>query len=973
MSTVSNLIKSLCSPKLTGRLVIYILVVAAVPVILIAFFAFRTGSAGIQRHTNLHLKSVVSMKAQEVERWFRPLEAIAHVSVSNSSVKEAVGVLLSGDPASEVGAAREYLLRYFDDLMQRNPALQQISVMSAKRDVLLSFAASNPVSLEFESIALPLTSDPGLEFHLPPYVPGGDAIRATIAAPIPQQEGPSAYLMLQASPNSLYESLTADAALGLDGKMYLVDRQGAVLTPQRVPSSVTNDARTTELIDVSGNQFSGGLRYKDFFGVEVVGAYMPLESLGWGVAAEIPIDVAFSDIRRMRWIIVVASASFLVLLLLAAMLISRRITRPLRTLTAGAQAVGSGDLGHRIEIQSNDEIGTLAGSFNQMAKDLDTTQKRMVEAERAAALQTFTEAKVEQLKQLSRLGLLITTESSMEGLVEKTPVMAKDITGASLAALVVFSENDSYVEHVTHTQTTDSTSIEKMMRDPVFLEPLTQGHSINYEPRAIGPYSDQPAAQQYQKFKNILAVPLYAETGDVAGAITIINSANDKSFAQEDQELLQIIAGYISAALQKLHKEDGLQRSEQKALNAVEELRLAQQQLIQAQKMESIGNLAGGVAHDFNNLLTPIMGYAQLGMMALTPGQEHLRTSLLEIQSAAERASNLTRQLLAFSRRQIIEPKVINLNTLVLNMEKMLRRLIGEDVEFSTISASHLQSVKVDPGQIEQVLMNLVVNARDAIPLGGSIKVDTANVTLDLEYSRTHPEVTPGEYVSLGVSDNGTGIPDEVMEHIFEPFFTTKEEGKGTGLGLATCYGIAKQNEGHIAVYSELGQGTTFKIYLPIVEEEAINPSQRGTDDVDQLPRGTETVLLVEDEDIVRELAARVLKGQGYSVLEASNGVEALDIVEEHEGVTIDLLLTDVVMPLMGGRELANQLRTTRPGIKVLFTSGYADESITRHGVLDPDTAFTQKPFSATDLALKVREVLEKPSANEQPILEQRV
>ncbi|MCH8109569.1 MAG: response regulator, partial [Chloroflexi bacterium] len=640
---------------------------------------------------------------------------------------------------------------------------------------------------------------------------------------------------------------------------------------------------------------------------------------------------------------------------------------------AGAQAVGSGDLGHRIEIHSNDEIGTLAHSFNQMAKDLDTTQKRMVEAERAAALQTFTEAKVEQLKQLSRLGLLITTESSMEGLVEKTPVMAKDITGASLAALVVFSENDSDVEHVSHTETTDPASVEQMLRDPVFLQPIVQGHSVNYEPHAIGQYSDQPAIHQYQRLKNILAVPLYTETGDVAGAIIIINSDDDTNFAQEDQELLQIIAGYISAAIQKLRKEDGLQRSEQKALNAVEELRLAQQQLIQAQKMESIGNLAGGVAHDFNNLLTPIMGYAQLGMMALSPGQEKLRSSLLEIQNAAERASNLTRQLLAFSRRQIIEPKVIDLNTLVLNMEKMLRRLIGEDIEFSTIPASHLRSVKVDPGQIEQVLMNLVVNARDAIPIGGSIKIETANVTLDLEYSRSHPEVAPGEYVSLGVSDNGTGIPDDVMEHIFEPFFTTKEEGKGTGLGLATCYGIAKQNGGHIAVYSELGQGATFKIYLPVVEEEAVNPSQRGTDEIDKLPRGTEMVLLVEDEDAVRGLAARVLKGQGYSILEASNGVEALNVVQKNENTKIDLLLTDVVMPLMGGRELADKLRAKRPGIKVLFTSGYTDEAIIRHGSLDPDTAFTQKPFSATDLALKVREVLEKPSADEQSILEQHV
>ena len=353
MNRISNIIKRLSSPKLTGRLVIYIVVVAAVPVVLIAFFAFRTGSAGIRRHTNLHLISVVSMKAQEVERWFRPLEASARVLAGNSNVKEAVEVLLAGDQVSEVDAAREKLLQYFDDLMQRNAALYQIAVISADRDVLLSSATSNPISLELESIALPQNAVSGLEIHLPPYVPGNDTVRAIIVAPIPRQEGPSAYVILQASPDSLYESLSADAALGLNGKIYLVDRQGAVLTPQRVSSSATNGAYATGLISESANQFSGGLRYKDFYGIEVVGAYMPLESLGWGVAAEIPIDMAFSDIRHMRWAIAVASASFLVLLLLAAMLIGSRITRPLRVLTAGAQAVGSGDLGHRIETHSN--------------------------------------------------------------------------------------------------------------------------------------------------------------------------------------------------------------------------------------------------------------------------------------------------------------------------------------------------------------------------------------------------------------------------------------------------------------------------------------------------------------------------------------------------------------------------------------------------------------------------------------------
>ena len=382
-----------------------------------------------------------------------------------------------------------------------------------------------------------------------------------------------------------------------------------------------------------------------------------------------------------------------------------------------------------------------------------------------------------------------------------------------------------------------------------------------------------------------------------------------------------------------------------------------ERQLLQAQKIEAVGMLANGVAHDFNNLLTPIMSYAELAAWAL-PSASHVSPYLHEIRKAAERASHLTRQLLAFSRRQIIEPQVFDLNDLVLNLDKLLRRLIGEDIELVTLPSIHPGIVKVDPGQMEQVLVNLSVNARDAMPHGGKLSVATGEVTLDDDYARRHPEATPGRYVMLVVGDTGIGITHEVKDHIFEPFFTTKDPGKGTGLGLSTCYGIVAQAGGHMTVDSEPGQGTTFKIYLPAVRENASAPPLR--DAPAKLPFGTETVLVVEDEPSVRAVASRLLRRQGYSVLEAANGQEALSLAQAHADEEIHLLLADVVMPLMGGKELAQQLGETHPGARVLFTSGYTDDAIVNYGDLDSSTEFMQKPFTPTTLAHRVREVLEK-------------
>jgi len=390
----------------------------------------------------------------------------------------------------------------------------------------------------------------------------------------------------------------------------------------------------------------------------------------------------------------------------------------------------------------------------------------------------------------------------------------------------------------------------------------------------------------------------------------------------------------------------------------VTQRRHLEEQLTHAQRMEAIGHLAGGVAHDFNNLLTVVTGYSELVLRRLG-AESPVRQEIEQIKKAGERATTLTRQLLAFSRKQMLQPRVLDLNAVLSDVEHLLRRLIGENIQLTMVLGPDLKRVKADPGQMEQIIMNLAVNARDAMPQGGMLTVGTANVVLDDDYANQHVDVKPGQYVMLAVSDTGIGMDDHTRSHIFEPFFTTKVKGKGTGMGLSTVYGIVKQSGGYVWVYSEPNQGSTFKIYLPRIDDPI--ETQDAANLAEELSAGVETVLLVEDEEAVRSLVCKVLRASGYTVLESLNPADALRIAREHPD-PIHLLLTDVVMPQMSGREVANQVIVLRPSTKVLFISGYTDDAIVHHGVLDPKTAFLHKPFSPDALARKVREVLDNSS-----------
>lgn len=454
-------------------------------------------------------------------------------------------------------------------------------------------------------------------------------------------------------------------------------------------------------------------------------------------------------------------------------------------------------------------------------------------------------------------------------------------------------------------------------------------------------------ALELLKQQPLLEIPFIIVSGTIGEEVAV--AAMRKGAA--DYLLKDRIVRLGPAVHRALHEVE--ERAERKRLEA---------QFIEAQKMEVVGQLAGGVAHDFNNVLGVIMGYSEI--IVQDPGTDNLVQYVEEIRLAAQRAAGLTRQLLVFSRKQTVQAVELDLNEVVAGMDKMLRRLIDENVEMIVVYGDKIGTIKADSGYVWQVLMNLVVNARDAMPNGGKLVIETSTVALDEADMQVHPGTAPGEYVMLSIGDTGVGMTEEVKAHLFEAFFTTKPVGKGTGLGLITCQTVVRQSGGHIDVTSEVGKGTTFKIYFPRIDrpqQVAVSPLTKTV----PLRRGTETLLVVEDEPSLRHLAQGVLKAQGYNVLTAPNGQDALRVADENQGQPIALVITDVVMPRMGGKAMAEWLQTTNPDLRILFTSGYTEDAIAHHGVLDEGIEFLPKPYTPASLARKVRKLLDAPRIEE--------
>jgi signal transduction histidine kinase/HAMP domain-containing protein/ActR/RegA family two-component response regulator len=612
--------------------------------------------------------------------------------------------------------------------------------------------------------------------------------------------------------------------------------------------------------------------------------------------------------------------------IVAAIGISAVITKPLTRMVETAKQITQGDFTLRADISAKDEVGDLAKAFNVMVDNMVAIQSKLVDLN--ANLEENVRERTQELRE--EIGERKRTE---EELARSVSLLTTTLESTADGILVVDNE----------------------------------GKIVNFN----------------QKFVDMWSIPqdiIQSRDGDKAINYVLDQLRHPEIFINKVKELyaasdmvsfdvLEFTDGRIFERYSHPQHSGDQCAGRVWSFRDVTERKHLEESLRQSQKMEAVGKLAGGVAHDFNNILTIILGYSEF-LSSKISSENPMYRHVLEIKKAGERAASLTGQLLAFSRKQILAPQVLDLNAVVANMEKMLRRLIGEDIDMVFLPKKDLGRIRADKSQIEQIILNLIVNARDAMPKGGKITLETANVDLDESYARTHSEASPGPYVLLTVSDTGVGMDAETQARIFEPFFTTKEVGKGTGLGLSTVYGIVKQSGGNIWVYSELGKGTTFKIYIPRAE---------NVDEAEGIKRispesliGNETILLVEDEESVKDLAFSILVQKGYTVLETNNGEEALQVSEKYTE-KIHLMLTDVVMPILSGQQLAEKMAVIRPDTKVLFMSGYTDEAVVRHGVLSPTTAFIQKPFTPDTLAQKVREVLDSPSYSQKPAVSNEI
>jgi PAS domain S-box-containing protein len=639
-------------------------------------------------------------------------------------------------------------------------------------------------------------------------------------------------------------------------------------------------------------------------GTQVISVTAPIPTTPWLVSVQVPRATAVAAAQVFLVKIAAIGLIFIVIGTLCAWLVSRWVTAPLAEITSAARDLARGEYTRRVTTTRQDELGSLALSFNSMATQVEASlQDLQVHAAELDAANEDLRASEE------RIG---SSERHFRALIENASDM------------ICILDREGRQLYVSPAQ-------ERFLG---FAPAEIEGR-IAFE--LIHPDDVSRTAEAF-------AGILQREGG---------TAAIHFRYAHKNGSWRQLSA----TATNLLHNPDV--RGVVVNSHDVTENRLLQEQLLQSQKMEAVGQLAGGVAHDFNNLLTVVTSYSAM-LLADLPEDDAARPDIREISEAAERAAALTRQLLAFSRRQVLEPRALDLNTVVSGLEKMLARLLPDNVRLATTLAPDLAEVYADPGQVEQVIVNLAVNARDAMPDGGSLTIQTTEAELDETYCRTHADVSPGAYVMLAVTDDGIGIDAQTQARIFEPFFTTKDVGKGTGLGLSTVYGITKQSGGHVAVYSEPGIGTTFKVYLPRAQASAkLHPHALHGG---QILGGIESVLLVEDDAQVRATASRILRRYGYAVIEASSGPEALQLCTDQKP-HVDVILTDMVMPSMSGRELASRIRNHYPNAAVAFMSGYTEDTLLRQGGAEPGTVFIHKPFTPHTLTDKLREALDAAAA----------
>jgi len=877
-----------------ARLVAYFLLLSLVTVGLVAALAYLLAREALKDSVFQRLRAATIIKADQMDQWVEAQRReIVHLADRADIQAEASLVLTLGRNSPDALVAEGALRRKMELAAVHKPDLENIFILSYKGGRVI-ISTDRHQEGQYRVDALYFISGRYQTFVQPVY-PSPVTLNPTmtVATPLVSLRGePLGVLAAHLDLGRMDRIIFERTGLGRTGEVYLVDKFNFFVSAERFGRSGLTRGVHSPAIDAAVRGRSGTGLYRNYEGVSVIGAYHWLERLELALVAEIHQREAFAPARRLAWTTVLVGLGSALLLACGVFFLAREIASPVKAVAQAASQVAAGDLSARAPVMTSDEVGTLAMAFNQMADRLKDLYQGL-------------EDKVAQLKEAE--GALRQSEEYYRNFFEE------DLTGDFVAdgRGRFTSSNPAFLKILGFDSKAEAgrTRLEELF----FSREDYQG------------LLDLLRARRRLEYHELL---LHRRDGKKVHLVANLSGEFDQ------QDRLTGLKGYLF---------DDTGRKE------------LEEQFRQAQKMEALGRLAGGVAHDFNNLMTAVTGYSELILESLD-GSHPLRGPVEQIAMAGERAASLTSQLLAFSRRQVLNPRTLDLNQVVRETKGMMDRLVGEDIVFATRLSPDLGRIQADASQIQQVLMNLVINARDSMPEGGRLTISTANLEPGQPLAR-RLELGAGRWVVLTVADTGLGMDKATQARIFEPFFTTKAKDKGTGLGLSTVHGVVEQSGGMIRVESRPGRGSTFRIILPRLEEEPRTeqppPLKAGE------KSGTETILLVEDEKAVRELAREILERRGHRVLAAENGVEALDRVKD--GLDqIDLLLTDVIMPRLGGRDLARQLRRVKPELKVLFISGYTDRNLSPADLNPDNSAFLAKPFKPAVLFNAVRELLDK-------------
>jgi C4-dicarboxylate-specific signal transduction histidine kinase/CheY-like chemotaxis protein len=889
---------------------------------------------GLNAVATARAHDIASLIAQDFER--------AALITSRTNLRECVAAFAPGTPQAPALTIR--MNQILDDARHALNSLQQVSVTDAHGRII---AATDRAFIGQDVSESALWRSGKADFCLGRLVSDHTGLHYDLAAPMRHARSETfiGVVLMTIEPRRLAEMLHDFTGLGQTGELVLGIRENGRIQligalrhagKRGADRTMPLDAGTFEPMHRAMARQEGIRVAPDYRSVEVLAAYRYIPIGDWGLVAKIDTREAFQPIAALQTKVALLGSLLAILAVGCGFLASRVVSRPIRALRTGVEKISGGELNHRIQARTRDELGELGRAFNLMADRLEQDTTRREQAEEA--LRQSERSKTI----LNRLAGIFLTVPDDEMYAEVVAVILQVMESRYGLFGFIEENGDLVIPNMSRDIWAECQVADKAIVFPSCAWGQSLWGRAIREKRTFaseGPFNTPDGHVCIDRF---LTVPiLYGD--NTIGLLSVANGGN--RYTAEQCGILEGIAAYISPILNARLQRD---RQEQQRMHLEVQFR-------QMQKMDAVGQLAGGVAHDFNNMLGVIIGHTELALNQAAP-TEPVVADLQEIRKAAERSADLTRQLLAFARKQTVSPKVLDLNTTIEGMLKMLRRLIGEQIELVWRPSAKVCPVKMDPSQIDQILANLCLNARDAIAAVGKIVIETGVVTFDEADCAHQPGSTPGRYALLSMNDTGCGMDQQTLDKVFEPFFTTKQLGKGTGLGLATVYGIVKQNNGLINVYSEPGFGTTFKIYLPGCASEAAegfkdNPSPPAA-------RGHETLLVVEDEPALLAMGRLMLERLGYQVLTAASPGEAIRTAREHAG-RIHLLITDVIMPEMNGRDLAKHLSDLFPELICLYMSGYSGDAIAHHGVLDEGVHFIQKPFSMQTLAARVREALE--------------